>query len=1606
MSDTVSFSAVTTSLAPGTALKDGESLTISLHTSARVQVSTSGFGTPTLLLNNNATAAYTGQAQDGSLNFTYTVASGEDVESLQIVGFLANRASIGTTPTIEFLQPANSYNVGGSPRSETAADINGDGWLDLIAANGSGTARNVFVLLGSANGAFSQTPLSYNVSNNPFGVGISDVTTADVNLDGKLDIITSNGDGAIAVITNSGNNAFSAPTLYSVGGSPSAVATIDVNNDGRTDIVGAINTSGKIAVLLNSGNGTFVQPPTSYDAGGRPTSLAVADVNGDGRSDVITGNFTGNNISVLLGASNGTFAQASGYSTGSIPNSIAVADINGDNRPDLIISNSLGNSFSILLNSGGGTFAQPATSYSAGAPVISAASADVNGDGFADIAATLSNGTSNNVAIFINNGQGTFSRTTNSFSTGTTNPSDILFADFNKDGRTDMTTVGANEGKISVIYNSSTPSLSLDTATISSASGINTGVKIDSVHPSLLYSVVNGTSLVLTYDEALDATHLPAGGAFTVTAGGSAIPVSSVSADAAAKTVTLTLASAVGHGQTVTVAYADPSSGDDANAVQDAAGNDAASFSNQAVTNGTADTTAPVISSVALPDSPLKIGSIGTLAITVAADADTYSLVSGTVAGFALTNLQKVSDTSYTAQFTVTEGATDVAAGADLPVSLVLKDTAGNESTAFTAPISQANDAVDAHRPVLQSASVNGTSLVLTYDEALDATHLPAGGAFTVTAGGSAIPVSSVSADAAAKTVTLTLASAVGHGQTVTVAYADPSSGDDANAVQDAAGNDAASFSNQAVTNGTADTTAPVISSVALPDSPLKIGSIGTLAITVAADADTYSLVSGTVAGFALTNLQKVSDTSYTAQFTVTEGATDVAAGADLPVSLVLKDTAGNESTAFTAPISQANDAVDAHRPVLQSASVNGTSLVLTYDEALDATHLPAGGAFTVTAGGSAIPVSSVSADAAAKTVTLTLASAVGHGQTVTVAYADPSSGDDANAVQDAAGNDAASFSNQAVTNGTADTTAPVISSVALPDSPLKIGSIGTLAITVAADADTYSLVSGTVAGFALTNLQKVSDTSYTAQFTVTEGATDVAAGADLPVSLVLKDTAGNESTAFTAPISQANDAVDAHRPVLQSASVNGTSLVLTYDEALDATHLPAGGAFTVTAGGSAIPVSSVSADAAAKTVTLTLASAVGHGQTVTVAYADPSSGDDANAVQDAAGNDAASFSNQAVTNGTIPVDNIAPTVTISAADSQLTVGETSLVTFQFSETVIGFGSGDIILNHGQISAFTPIDGDTFTTLFTPATNYSGLGSIAIAAGTYNDLAGNQGTAGQVDVAINTLVGKTIDGTPKADNLVGTSGDDILDGKAGADKMAGGQGNDTYIVDNIGDVVTEAVNAGNDTVKTTLAVYTLSANVENLVFTGGGGFSGSGNALANTITGSSGSDVLDGKAGADKMYGGLGNDVYIVDSSEDFIFEQMGQGADNVLASASYQLADNVENLTLTGSAAINGTGNVLANIIVGNFAANILNGGADLILSPVSVETTHSYSGRARRMVTKFSISKEPEKLLAITYSSRDSATERSPEWEARILTRSYRTRNTVARIKLKQFA
>ncbi|MBV9932373.1 MAG: calcium-binding protein [Alphaproteobacteria bacterium] len=251
------------------------------------------------------------------------------------------------------------------------------------------------------------------------------------------------------------------------------------------------------------------------------------------------------------------------------------------------------------------------------------------------------------------------------------------------------------------------------------------------------------------------------------------------------------------------------------------------------------------------------------------------------------------------------------------------------------------------------------------------------------------------------------------------------------------------------------------------------------------------------------------------------------------------------------------------------------------------------------------------------------------------------------------------------------------------------------------------------------------------------------------------------------------------------------------------------------------------------------------------------------------------------------------------------------------------------------------------------------------------------GTSGN-DTLTGTSGADQIFGFGGDDTLYGGGGNDRLDGGTGADTMYGGTGNDIYFVDDVGDSVIEYSGEGTDEVRTTLASYALGANVENLTFTGSGGFTGTGNELNNVITGGAssdtlygndgydqlyggggddnlyggdGGDVLSGGTGADHMEGGTGDDVYIVDNVGDVVVENSGEGSDYVYTTlTTYTLPDNVEGGQYNGTTPLDFTftGNALDNVMYGGGGNDVLSGldGADTLRGQAGNDTLDGGNG------------------------------------------------------------
>lgn len=376
------------------------------------------------------------------------------------------------TAASSIFEIASTHDSGGEqPMSVAVGDLNGDGKPDLVVANMSAINSypngEVSVLLGRGDGTFRTAATYASGGNEALSVAL-----ADLNGDGKLDLVVANGcdssgsceNGAVGILLGNGDGTFRAPITYSSGGYlADSVVVKDVNGDGKPDIVVAdltdsTGSTGLVSVLLGNGDGTF-RAAVAYGSGGiNADSVAIGDLNGDGKADLVVAQCDVHNqficigtIGVLLGNGDGTFQAAVTCNSGGIgASSVAIGDVNGDGKLDLLVANLYVNdsgdgAVGVLLGNGDGSFQTAVLYDSGGSEAQSVALADVNGDGKPDLLVANCGGSSeacddgNNAAvgILLGNGDGTF-RPAVTYASGGLNASSVALSDVDGDGKPDL----------------------------------------------------------------------------------------------------------------------------------------------------------------------------------------------------------------------------------------------------------------------------------------------------------------------------------------------------------------------------------------------------------------------------------------------------------------------------------------------------------------------------------------------------------------------------------------------------------------------------------------------------------------------------------------------------------------------------------------------------------------------------------------------------------------------------------------------------------------------------------------------------------------------------------------------------------------------------------------------------------------------------------------------------------------------------------------------------------------------------------------------------------------------------------------------------------------
>ena len=351
-----------------------------------------------------------------------------------------------------------NYPVGNNPIYIAVADLNGDGFPDIVVANYSD--NTVGVLLNNGNGTFKpETALA--AGNAPDGIAL-----ADVNGDGHIDILAANSvDNTLGVYLGAGGGVFLPAAIYTLGAAQTGTGYLNItagklNPAGPVDVVASeLNSvSGSVVVLQNNGAGVFSVGP-SYAAGLNADTLQLADLQHRGILDLIAASSSDNVVNVLSGNGDGTFGAAATYAAASISSSpgqqtIAVGDVNGDTFPDLVIANPNNNAMQVLYNAGSApsgvppfTFHPPGT-HGVGHNPSAVATGILTASGNHDV--VVANAADNDVGVLLGNGNGTL-QTMVTYPVGVSPQSLALVALRGSGKPLDIVTANFGDGTVSVL---------------------------------------------------------------------------------------------------------------------------------------------------------------------------------------------------------------------------------------------------------------------------------------------------------------------------------------------------------------------------------------------------------------------------------------------------------------------------------------------------------------------------------------------------------------------------------------------------------------------------------------------------------------------------------------------------------------------------------------------------------------------------------------------------------------------------------------------------------------------------------------------------------------------------------------------------------------------------------------------------------------------------------------------------------------------------------------------------------------------------------------------------------------------------------------------------
>jgi len=363
---------------------------------------------------------------------------------VQFSGYSWQFATSIPSPSGGAFGAAQSYSTAGNPRGMVAADFDADGDIDLATTGNS--PASIALLKNNGNGTFAN-PVYTNLNN---GDPIA-VFAADLDMDGDMDLAVYHnepGSSHLDILKNNGSGVFTLAATYAPAILGQDITGADLDLDGDIDLIltDGWGSQDNVHVMLNNGAGTF-SGPTTYSAGAWARGVVAQDVNSDGWPDLVVASSGDNNVTVLLNDGAGHFPAMASYATGAGPNGLFAYDLNHDGWLDLVTTHLGSTAVNVLLNNGAGGFAAPVP-YAVGMNQYYATGGDLDGDGDIDLA--CSGYGADSCIVLLNNGAGVFDQVAK-YAVGAT-PWGIASADFNHDGALDLATANYSASNVSVLF--------------------------------------------------------------------------------------------------------------------------------------------------------------------------------------------------------------------------------------------------------------------------------------------------------------------------------------------------------------------------------------------------------------------------------------------------------------------------------------------------------------------------------------------------------------------------------------------------------------------------------------------------------------------------------------------------------------------------------------------------------------------------------------------------------------------------------------------------------------------------------------------------------------------------------------------------------------------------------------------------------------------------------------------------------------------------------------------------------------------------------------------------------------------------------------------------